>query len=49
MSVANDVLSYLRQFYLFREVMSTYLEYQSWLEEIHFSRRLETFLGDSKE
>jgi hypothetical protein len=37
---------YLRQFRVARELIETFVEYQSWLEEIHFSQTVEDAIGD---
>ena len=40
---------YLRQYEIFVELSNIFFEYQSWLEEIHFSQHIEDALGDSKD
>ncbi len=47
LSLAAEASDYLRQFHAFREVVETYLDYQSWLEEIHFSQRVGEVLGSA--
>ena len=42
MAKASD---YLSQFQVFRELLSVYMDYASWLEEIHFRQHLENAFG----
>ena len=47
--VLRTVSVYLEQFHFVREVVQSYYDYQSWLEEVHFSQHLEEALGEVKE
>lgn len=49
LNVLRKVSKYLEQFYFVREIVTAYYDYQSWLEEIHFSQHVEEALGDVKE
>ena len=49
LATLRQVSSYLEQFQLAKEVVKVYVDYQSWLEEVHFTEHLEKAAGEFKE
>lgn len=49
LSALRRLAAYLEQFELVREVVRVYVDYQSWLEEVHFTEHLEKAAGEFKE
>ena len=44
----SELSEFFKQFNLIKSGIQLYLDYQSWLEEIHFSQKVEETLGEAK-